>query len=304
MTTLITGGTGFIGRILCEHLLARRHDIIVYSRQRPDTVKRLCGHSVNAVNSLEDIPSNTQIETIINLAGEPIADARWSNTRKTVLCNSRIETTKALVQLIHKLETKPEVFISGSAVGFYGDQSDKQVNETTPANDEFTHQLCAKWEACALEASSDTRVCLLRTGLVLGPTGGFLSKMWLPFKLGLGGILGNGKQFMPWIHIDDLISIIQYLIDSQDLEGAFNASAPTPATNREFTKTLGKIISRPTLLKTPAFILKILLGEMSRLLLTGQQALPQKLLDAGFEFSFTSLEHALIDVTRNKGYFY
>ncbi len=292
MHILLTGGTGFIGSHLCQQFGADT-ELTVLSRQSEHLVKKRCGSRVNAITSLDALPPHTHIDAIINLAGAPIADARWSAQRKQILEKSRTDITRRLVTLISDLDHKPGVFISGSAVGFYGDQGNTIVTECTPPHDEYTHALCAKWESCAQLAEPFTRMCYLRTGLVMGSTGGFLKKMLLPFKLGLGTQLGNGDQYMPWIHIHDMVAIIQYLIEHPTISGPVNAVAPNPVDNKTFTRALANRLNRPVFLRTPAPALRFALGEMSRLLLTGQRAVPKKLLDAGFEFKFSELDPAL-----------
>lgn len=295
MHLLITGGTGFIGQHLCKQL-GRGTEITVLSRQSEHLVKRRCGDHVTAISSLDHIAPHTHIDAIVNLAGAPIADARWSTQRKRMLEESRTEITRKLVTLISDLDHKPNVFISGSAVGFYGDQGASLVTETTTPHPEYTHELCAKWESCAQLAEPYTRICYLRTGLVLGNDGGFLKRLILPFKLGLGTQLGDGRHYMPWVHVNDMVAIIQFLLEHPTVTGPVNAVSPNPETNKVFTQSLANALHRPVLLRTPASVLRLALGEMSRLLLTGQRAVPQKLLEAGFQFSFKELDPALEDL--------
>ncbi len=296
MKILITGGTGFIGKKLCHFLLDKGHKLTVLSRT-PGKVPTLCGESVQAINSIEQLTASDSFEAIINLAGEGIADARWSKARKRILLDSRINTTKQLISYIERAETKPEVLISSSAIGYYGNHGAKKVNEESVGHEEFSHYLCAKWEATALEAEQwNVRVCIIRTGLVIGDDGGFLKRMLLPFKMGLGGPMGDGKQWMSWIHRTDFIAIIDKLLELKVLHGIFNVTAPEPVTNMEFSKTLGKILNRPTFLPVPALVLKILLGEMSALLLGGQRVIPERIEKTGYEYKFQTLEHALKDV--------
>ena len=296
MKILVTGGTGFIGKTLCGFLLDKNHQLTVLSR-RPNQVASLCGESVQAIHKLDQLTSSDTYDAIINLAGEGVADARWNAARKQVLLDSRINTTRQLIAFIESADKKPEVLISGSAVGFYGNRGDRKVNEESLGYVEFSHQLCAEWEVCALEAENwGVRVCIIRTGLVIGDDGGFLKRMLLPFKLGLGGRLGDGKQWMSWIHRTDYIDILDKLLEIRVLHGAFNATAPEPVTNTEFSQTLARVLNRPAILPVPAFILKILLGEMSGLLLGGQRVLPEHIEKAGFEFKFKTLEQALSDV--------
>ena len=296
MKILITGGTGFIGKKLCRFLLDKNHKLTVLSRN-PNKVPSLCGESVQAITKISQLSSSDSFDAIINLAGEGIADTRWTETRKQILLDSRINTTKQLVAYIKRANKKPEVLISGSAVGYYGNQGSKKLNEKSTPREEFSHKLCAEWEAAALEAEQlSVRVCIIRTGLVIGNDGGFLQRLLLPFKLGLGGPMGDGKQWMSWIHRTDLIAIIGTLLESKTLQGFFNGTSPEPVTNAEFSQTLGKVLNRPAFLPVPAFVLKILLGEMAELLLGGQRVLPVQLEKAGFNFQFKALEQALRDV--------
>lgn len=290
---LITGGTGFIGHVLCRELLARDYQLTVFSRQPAETVKSNCGR-VEAIRDLQQLRAHPGYDAVINLAGEGIADKRWSEARKQELRDSRIGVTETLVEVIRSWQRAPEVLVSGSAVGFYGDQGAATVTEDTSPNDEFTHRLCRDWENAAQPLADDgVRVCFSRTGVVAGPGGGFLERMTLPFKLGLGGRLGSGKQYMPWVHRDDVVSALIWMMESPNASGPFNVVSPNPVTNAEFTRSLGKVLHRPTLFPAPAPVLKVALGEMARLLLIGQKAIPEKLTREKFEFRYADLEPAL-----------
>jgi hypothetical protein len=296
---LLTGGTGLIGSALCRQLIMEGHSIIVLSRT-PNLVEQRCGKGVRGISSLSEIDPDMVIDAVINLAGEPIADARWTKKRKAIIESSRIEFTQHLVDWLTHRKQKPECLISGSAVGWYGDGGDKPLTEQASFHDEYTHQLCDAWEKQALRAGQvGIRVCIIRTGLVLSAQGGVLKKMLLPFKLGLGGRLGSGKQYMPWIHIDDMVNLIDFLVMNEQYKGVFNGCAPTPVSNHSFTKALATQLNRWAFLPAPAWLLRLLLGEMSRLLLTGQRALPQRALDSGFNFSYSELEPALTDILTN-----
>jgi len=297
---LLTGGTGLIGRALCQHLINANHQVTVLSRQ-PENVARLCGSKVNAVGSLSAIDESQHIDVVINLAGAPIADKPWTKKRKSLLEHSRIGTTANLVNWIKQRDLKPTCLISGSAVGWYGDGGDKYLTEESKFHDEYTHQLCDAWEKKALQAQEvGVRVCIVRTGLVLSAQGGFLQKMLLPFKMGLGGPLGSGQQYMPWIHINDMVKLLTFLVDNGEVKGVINACSPSPVTNKIFSQTLAKQLHRPAFLAAPAWVLKLLLAEMSRLLLTGQRALPKKAQALGFKFDYTELNIALADVLSTK----
>jgi len=292
---LITGGTGFIGTILCRELINKGYALTVLSRQRADAVRALCGR-VEVTSDLKLLEGHQGYHAIINLAGEGIADKRWSPDRKQALLDSRIGVTRALVDIAGSWQSPPEVLVSGSAVGYYGDQGEHLVTEDTHPHPEFTHELCRDWEQAAQAmAQLGTRICLCRTGVVTGRGGGFLQRMILPFRLGLGGRLGNGQQYMPWVHRDDVVSGLIWMLENPHAQDAYNMVSPNPVTNREFTGTLGKVVRRPTVFPAPAPLLKLALGEMSGLLLTGQKAVPARLQAEGFQFKYPELEAALAD---------
>ena len=294
---LITGGTGFIGNVLCSEMLTRGYELTVLSRQPADKVRSLCGQ-VDVISDLENLRSHAGYDAVINLAGEGIADKRWTDQRKQALRDSRISLTNNLTEVIVSWAKPPEVLVSGSAIGFYGDQGSTLVTEETAPHDEFSHRLCRDWENAAIKLRSHSvRVCLSRTGVVAGPGGGFLQRMVLPFKLGLGGRLGDGHQYMPWIHRDDVVAALIWMVETPEASGAYNVVSPNPATNREFTRCLASVLKRSAIFPAPAPILKVALGEMSRLLLTGQRAVPARLTDSGFRFSYPALEMALEDAT-------
>lgn len=296
MHILLTGGTGLIGRQLCQHWLAQGHRLTVWSG-RPEQVARLCGDAVRGVASLQEVIG--PVDAVINLAGAPIADRPWTHKRKALLWSSRISLTETLLVWLEGLAEKPAVLISGSAVGWYGDGGERELTEASgPVQDDFPSQLCVAWEETAQRAEAlGIRVVLVRTGLVLAAEGGFLSRLLLPFKLALGGPIGNGRQWMPWVHIHDQIALIDFLLHQHDARGPYNACAPHPVRNREFAKTLGQVLHRPAFMPMPAFVLKVGLGELSGLLLGGQKALPERLLAAGFTFQFTELKAALDDLS-------
>lgn len=292
---LITGGTGFIGQVLCQKLAGRGYSLTVLSRQSSADVRSRCGR-VTPIQSLAELRESEGFDGIINLAGEGIAEKRWTEARKQVLRDSRIALTHDLVDTLASFQRKPEVLVSGSAVGFYGNQDDRPVTEETPPQDEFTHRLCRDWEAAALRAEKEgVRVCLSRTGLVVGRQGGFLQRMLLPFKLGMGGRLGNGRQYMPWVHREDVCEALIWMLENPSASGPYNVVSPEPVTNREFTRTLGRVLHRPTPFPAPPFVLKLALGEMARLLLTGQRAQPERLQAEGYQFRFPQLQPALED---------
>lgn len=293
MKILITGGTGFIGSALTRSLVGQGGGVTVLSRN-PDSVVSHCGPGVNALSNLKQIQPDDSYDVVINLAGAPIFGARWTDARKKIIRNSRIGLTEELVACMARMTNKPKLLISGSAIGYYGDQGDTLLTEgSAPVND-FSQNLCADWEAAAKKAEQfGVRVCLMRTGLVIGHGGGLLQRMLLPFRLGLGGRLGNGKQWMSWIHLQDWIRIAQSMITDSSMQGAYNATVPNPVTNGEFTNTLAHCLKRPALLPVPSYLLKILLGEMSQLILGSQRVIPERLLAQGFIFEYTDLAGAL-----------
>ncbi|WP_192035956.1 TIGR01777 family oxidoreductase [Halomonas sp. YLGW01] len=295
MRILITGGTGFVGRPLCRRLAEAGHDLLVVSRD-PVAARQVLPASVTVAASVMEF-AEARPEAIINLAGESIAGKRWSEAQKRRLVDSRVEITRELADLCGRLAeagAAPRVMISGSAMGYYGDQGDTRVTEDTPPHDEFAHRLCERWEQEAKAAEAHgVRVVLVRTGLVLEKDGGTLAKMLLPFKLGLGGPFGSGRQFMPWIHRQDMVALLEFLLEREDLTGPFNASAPRPETNAAFTATLARHLKRPAFMAVPAWVLKIGLGEMANLLLTGADMRPARLEEAGFTFEYPTLDQAL-----------
>ncbi|MCG6659463.1 TIGR01777 family protein [Halomonas campisalis] len=299
MRVLITGGSGFVGQRLCQRLNEAGHRLLVVSRD-PEAVRSRLPKGADLRRSVLDFVDSPP-DAIVNLAGESIAGRRWSDNQKKRLIDSRVNITRDLVILCEQLKQTggraPQVMVSGSAMGYYGDQGDTEVTEETPPHDEFAHRLCKRWEDTAREATEfGTRVVLLRLGLVLDAGGGSLQKMLPPFKLGLGGRFGDGRQFMPWIHREDLVRAICFLLEHDELEGPVNGSAPHPVRNAEFARTLAKQLKRPAVLPVPAIVLETAFGEMARLLLTGADMRPKRLQGAGFQFKFETLEAALADI--------
>ncbi|WP_341962066.1 TIGR01777 family oxidoreductase [Pseudomonas sp. RC10] len=296
MHILLTGGTGLIGRRLCRHWLDQGHRLTVWSR-KPDDVPRLCGAGVRGIAHPDDLGSEP-VDAVINLAGAPIADRPWTRKRKMLLWDSRITLTEQLITWLERRQQKPGVLISGSAVGWYGDGGERELDETSqPVSEDFASRLCIAWEETAQRAEAfGIRVVLLRTGLVLARDGGMMQRLLPPFKMGMGGPIGNGRQWMPWGHIDDQIAAIDFLLNREDAQGPYNACAPSPVRNRDFAKTLAGILHRPAFMPMPAIALRVLMGELSILLLGGQRARPNRLLEAGFTFRFTDLHAALEDL--------
>jgi len=296
LNILLTGATGFIGKRLSQKLISHEHQVVAWVRNK-NKAKAVLDQKITCVERLEEL-KEPQFDVIINLAGEPIADKRWTAARKLTLRSSRIDLTEKLIKYIKSLNKKPKVILSGSAIGYYGSQRpDLELDENSDSIDGFTHTLCADWETAAASLADDTtRVCLLRTGIVLGKGGGVLGKMLLPFKLGLGGPIGNGQQIMSWIHLQDWIKAALFLIENEDLSGPFNLVSPNPVSNKEFTSALAKTVHRPAIFRVPCAFLKLVMGESAELLCEGQRVIPKRLLDAGFKFDFDLLEPALNNV--------
>ena len=296
MRILITGGTGLIGRHLCKALLAEGHQLTVLSRH-PETVAAKCGDAVQAMAALDEWQPGLAFDAVINLAGEPIVDARWSAQRKLALWDSRVSLTENLVRRIAAAQHKPGVLLSGSAVGYYGDRGDAMLDEPAAAGEDFPARLCKAWEEAARGAeNAGVRVCLLRTGLILSNDGGLLGRMLPPFRLGLGARLGDGKQWMSWVHIDDYVAMLLSLLHDTQASGPYDMTAPQPATNAEFTAALASALHRPAPFIVPAMLLKSAMGERACLLLEGQRVLPKRMEAAHYRFAFASLADALHDL--------
>jgi len=298
MRILITGGTGLIGRQLCKALLAEGHELTVFSRN-PASVPVKCGAAVHALASLAEWQPGQTFDAVINLAGEPIVDKSWTAKRKQVLWDSRVTLTEELVRRIAAAEHKPGVLLSGSAVGYYGNRGDVMLDEAAGAGAGFAAELCKAWEDAARVAESvGVRVCRLRTAPVLSSDGGMLGKMLPAFKLGLGARLGDGKQWMSWVHMQDYVAMVLRLLHDPHTSGPYNMAAPQPVTNAEFTRTLAAALHRPALFVAPAILLKLAMGERASLLLEGQRVLPRKMEAAQYRFAFTTLADALRDLLR------
>lgn len=296
MRIFITGGTGLIGRHLCRALRAEGHELTVLSRN-PASVPVKCGAGVQALASLADWLPDREFDAVINLAGEPIVDRRWTAKRKRALWASRVTLTEELVRRIAAAGHKPGVLLSGSAVGYYGNRGDMKVDETADPGNDFPAQLCKAWEDAAQAAeNSGVRVCRLRTGLILSNDGGMLARMLPPFRLGLGARIGDGRQWMSWIHISDYAAIVLRLLRDDQARGPWNLTAPQPVTNAEFTRTLAQVLHRPALFVAPAALLKLAMGESAGLLLGGQRVLPGRLEGAQHDFQFGDLRGALTDL--------
>jgi hypothetical protein len=296
MKIVITGASGFLGSLLTDHLWSQRHDLILLSRNPPResnlTQQEWISWKPGAPGDWEQAIDG--VDGIINLAGEPIAAKRWSDAQKEKIRFSRVEPTKALVKAVGKAVKKPKFLISASAVGYYGPRGDETITEETAPGDDYLARVCVDWEKEARKAESyGIRVALVRTGIVLGKGQGALAKMVVPFKYFVGGPLGSGNQWVPWIHIEDQIALLLFLIENQNARGPFNATAPNPVSMTEFCKTLGKVLNRPSWASVPGGMLTLLVGEMSEMLLNGQRAVPQAAVKLGYEFKYPNLLPAL-----------
>lgn len=289
MHIFITGGTGFIGQALIKQWLHQGYQITLLARSISKT--SLLFPTNTQLSVIEKLPDSLSANVVVNLAGEPIFNRSWSQKQKHILWQSRIEITEKLTALINQSENPPDCFISASASGYYGDKAAQLITEKDNAGSDFTSKLCLAWESIALQAN--TRVCLLRTGLVLNPEGGLLEKILPLYRYGLGGKLGSGQQFMPWIALTDMLKAISFLIHNSSSEGAFNLSSPNPVHNTEFNKLLAKQLKRPYFATVPSFLLKLILGERAKLLLNSQNMYPQKLIEQGFHFQYSQLEDYL-----------
>lgn len=292
MNILITGGTGLLGRALC-HNWENQHQLTVLTRSAAKA-RSILPAKVLIEENIDNINFN-QVDAVINLAGEPIAEKRWTSSQKDKICQSRWKLTAQLAGKIREADKPPHTFISGSAIGYYGRQGEQFIDESYEAcYPEFTHTVCARWEALAQDAvNNHTRICILRTGIVLADNGGALKKLLPPFKMGLGGPISSGQQYMSWVHIDDMVQIFSFLLEHPTLTGVFNATAPEPVTNKAFCQALAKRLHRPALLPVPATVLKSLMGEMADMVLYGQRVIPLKLQQAGFSFHYPALPAAL-----------
>lgn len=294
-TVLITGGTGFIGRHLIPLLEQQDYKVLIKSRTPEKFEDDFFYRDVDFYSDFDQIPS---VDIVINLCGENLANKRWSLKQKHEIYSSRIEETIKLIDWMEKQEQKPRAFISGSAIGFYGNRDDEVLNEKSPHGDlkEFQVKLCNNWELSAKRAANlGIRTAIIRTGVVLGDDGA-LPKMLAPFKLGLGGKLGSGKQWFSWIHIADEAKAIMHLIENKNLFGVYNLTSPNPVTNAQLTQALANKLNKKANFTVPGFALKLRLGEFAHLLLTGQKVMPEALEHSGFNFQFKTLEEALDDL--------
>lgn len=292
MHIFITGATGLIGSALIPHLLKNSYKITALSR-RTGQYHESFSQYIQFINHFEQTDFSV-FDAVINLAGEPIFAQHWNAMRKQVLWDSRVNLTQQLVKKINTCDKPPHTLISASAMGFYGDKGTHKFNESAPKGEGFAADLCATWEKAAQQAKS--RVCLLRTANVLANNGGMLAKLLPLYRLGLGGKLGNGQQFMPWIHLNDMVGTILHLLHNTNCAGAYNVCSPHSVNNKTFNNRLAQVLHRPACLNVPHIALKLAFGERTTLLLHSQNAYPTKLIESGFQFQFPQLEATLADL--------
>jgi len=295
----IFGGTGLIGTSIISNKKFEDYFFYIYTRSDSFSIRnesihnnfRIIKYNNNVGKTIEDLQD---CEVIINLAGASIAGKRWTKNYKKILYDSRIEITKNIIESIGQKDTKPKTFINISATGIYGFRKDEELNENAQPGNDFLAKLCIDWENEALKAKVyGIRTVILRTGIVLSKNGGALKKLLIPYRFFIGGYQGNGNQWMPWIHIEDLISILKNSIVDENMNAIINCVSPEPITNREFSKTIGNILRRPSIFHVPDVILKIIMGEFATSILQGQKVLPKRLLDLNFKFQFANLNDAL-----------
>ncbi len=293
MKILITGASGLIGTALQKSFAEKGFEMLLAARSKPKKSSEIQWDTEKGFAD-EDLPRLDALDAIVHLAGENIA-GRWTDEKKRRLMESRVDGTKNIVETIGKLKNKPKVLINASAIGVYGDRADEILTETSAAGDSFLAEIGKNWEAEAVKAENfGVRVVRLRIGIVLAKDGGALAQMITPFKFGLGGTIGSGKQWMSWIALEDVVRIVNFALENENLSGAINVVAPNPATNEEFTDTLGATLHRPTFLPLPAFAVNLAFGEMGNaLLLDSTRVVPKRLEEAGFKFDFPDLKAAL-----------
>lgn len=299
MKVAITGATGFVGRRLVEQLQAQGDQPLILTRDRQKASKTFPNLEVVAYNPIESGSWQEAIsgcDAVVNLAGEPIAESRWTAKQKQEILNSRQLSTEKIVEAIVKANPKPTVLVNASAIGFYGTSETATFDEMSPNGKDFLAEVCQKWEAEASKVKAvGVRLVILRLGIVLGD-GGALAKMIPPFKLFAGGPLGTGKQWFSWIHRDDLVNLIIAALTRSDLEGVLNGTAPNPVRMSELCQTLGDVLSRPSWLPVPSFALEALLGEGAQVVLEGQQVLPKRAISYGFNYRYPTLKQALDEI--------
>lgn len=300
MKILISGATGLVGTNLIPTLIAKGHTVTKLVRKTPKSSDEIQWDAEKGFSDSEQAKLEG-FDAVIHLAGANIAGENWSQEYKKLLRDSRIVGTKVLVEALKKCENPPKIFVAASAEGFYGRSTgDEILTEDSPKGVGFMADLCADWEAESIKAEAFARVVLLRIAVVLAKDGGAIEKMLTPFKFGVGGVLGSGKQWFPWITIDDILRVFHFALENE-ISGAINTTSPNPVTNYEFTKTLGKVLNRPTIFPVPEFAIKMMFGEMGEnLLLKGCRVVPKRLTELGFKFEYENLEDALTAVLSDK----
>lgn len=293
MNFVLTGATGFIGTRLIRRLLARGHFVSIFTRRIQEREDRNVGQFFWNMTAPPPAEPFRDVDAVIHLAGEPIAQ-RWTEEVRRKIVDSRVKTTRFLVDGLASLSRRPKVLVSASAIGYYGDRADEVLTEQSPPGSGFLPETCIAWEREALRAEQlGIRVVSPRFGVALGKEGGALKKMLPPFRLGVGGRLGDGKQWMSWIHVEDLVSLLLWAAETESPSGAINAVAPNPVTNSEFTQTLAKALHRPAILPVPAFALKALYGDMAEVVLGSQRVVPKRAAQLGFDWRFRDLHGTL-----------
>jgi uncharacterized protein (TIGR01777 family) len=297
MRILITGGTGLIGSALAREMGSAGHEVVVLTRDPsrsgalPPNTRAVQWDGRTAGDWAKLLDADT---VIVHLAGDPVAEGRWTEEKKRRIRDSRVESGRAVLEAVRQAKAKPRALLQGSAVGYYGDAGDEVVTESHPPGDDFLARVCVEWEASTSEVSAlGVRRPVLRTGIVLSNEGGALPRMALPFRMLAGGPLGDGRQWLPWIHEADEVGAIRFLIEREDADGPFNLTAPEPLTNRDLSRALGEVLHRPSFAPAPGFALRFLMGEMADALLHGQRAVPRRLLDLGYVFRYPQALEAL-----------
>jgi uncharacterized protein (TIGR01777 family) len=302
MRVLVTGASGFLGSRVCDALLARGDEVVGLTRD-PDRAREtnptVTWHAWRPAAERPPTESLAGVDGVVNLVGEPI-DQRWTDGAKHRIRDSRERATKNLVDALSAADPRPGVLVSQSGIGYYGDRGDALVDESTPPGDSFDAQVCAAWETAARGAEqSGLRVAITRSSPILDPAAGLLRQLLVPFKLGVGGPLAGGRQYMSWIHVADEVRLLLWALDTEGASGTYNATSPNPVTNREFSKTLGRVLGRPAIVPVPKLALRARFGqELGEVVTGGQRAMPRRALDAGFEFAYPELEPAMRDLLK------